>query len=360
METLRLPGLIDPHVHMREPGATHKEDWQSGTAAALAGGFTIVLGMPNTTPPLTNVETFQSTIELAENRALCDFGQYAGAGPANAEEIAAVAGIAAGLKMYLDSTYGELRLDTMDLWMDHFKHWPDITPIAVHAEQRTLAAAILMAALYNRPLHICHVSRKDEIIVIREAKQKGLKVTCEVTPHHLFLTSDDVPHLGAGFTEVRPVLAEKEDQDALWENFEVIDCIATDHAPHTVEEKSSPKPPPGFPGLETALPLMLTAVAEKRLTMDELIEKMYVNPKRIFNLPEQPETYIEIDPNHRYQIKAEDHNSRCGWTPFEGWQVTGLVKTVMLRGEEAYKDGHIRVKPGYGINIRNHHSEKEY
>jgi carbamoyl-phosphate synthase / aspartate carbamoyltransferase / dihydroorotase len=352
MTKMTLPGLIDVHVHMREPGATHKEDWQTGTAAALAGGFTIVLGMPNTAPPATTAAAFRSTVEQAQSRALCDFGQYAGAGPANAQEIASVAGEAAGLKMYLDSTYGELRLDQMPLWMEHFKYWPKTTPIAVHAESRTLAAAILMAALFDRHLHICHVSRKEEILVIKKAKERGLKITCEVTPHHLFLTEIDIPRIGSGPAEVRPVLAVQEDQDALWEHFAVIDCIATDHAPHTWEEKSGEAPPPGFPGLETALPLMLTAVRQNRLTMDQLIEKMVTNPKRIFNLPEQPETWVEIELDAGYEIAAAGQFSRCGWTPFEGRKVSGKVTQVTLRGETVYKDGTPLARPGSGKNVR--------
>ena len=152
--------------------------------------------------------------------------------------------------------------------------------------------------------------------------------------------------------EVRPRLATQEDVDALWDNLDVIDCFATDHAPHTVEEKDSENPPPGFPGLETALPLWLTAVHEKRLTIDQVIEKMYTGPKKIFNLPDQPETWIEVDEDSKYEIKAADQFTRCGWTPFEGWQVKGRVRRVVLRGREAYREGNILVEAGYGRNIR--------
>ena len=176
--------------------------------------------------------------------------------------------------MYLDQTYGPLRLDDMSLWMEHFKRWPRNLPIVAHAEGRTMAAVILLAAIYDRPIHIAHVSLREEILLIRAAKEKGIKVTCEVTPHHLFLTDEDIPQIGRGFSEVRPRLASPADQNALWQNLDVIDCFATDHAPHTVEEKSGDNPPPGFPGLETALPLFLTAVHEGRLTMDDLILRM--------------------------------------------------------------------------------------
>jgi len=352
---LRLPGLIDPHVHLREPGATHKEDWDSGTSAALAGGFTVVLAMPNTQPPIFDSETLGLALNAARAKARCDYAQYLGAGPDNAEAAAALGYKAAGLKMYLDSTYGELRLDDMTLWAPHFEQYPKQYPIVVHAESRTVAAAILFAALYDRPVHIAHISLQEEVLLIKAAREEDIKVTCEVTPHHLFLSEDDIPNFGhgrAGRAEVRPRLATREDVNALWDNLDVIDCFATDHAPHTLAEKDSEDAPPGFPGLETALPLLLTAVDAGRLTLDELIQKMSVNPRSIFSLAEQPETWVEVDDRAKYEIKASEQFTRCGWTPFEGWRVKGRVRRVVLRGVEAYSDGKVLVKPGFGLNIR--------
>ncbi len=228
-------------------------------------------------------------------------------------------------------------------------------PIVAHSESRTMAAAILFAAMYNRPIHIAHVSLREEILIIKAAKERGIKVTCEVCPHHLFLTKDDIPaisHGHAGRGEVRPRLATKQDVDALWENMDAIDCFATDHAPHTIEEKDSDNPPPGFPGLETFLPLILNAVKDGRLTMDEVIAKMHTNPKAIFNLPAQPETWVEVDEDAQYEIKASEQFTRCNWTPFEGWKVKGKVRKVILRGKTAFEDGKIMVEAGYGKNIR--------
>lgn len=352
---LKLPGLIDPHVHLREPGATHKEDFDSGTAAALAGGFTLVLAMPNTKPPIFDAATLNLALNSAKIKAHCDYAQFIGAGPDNAEIAASLSGKTAGLKMYLDSTFGELRLDDMTLWQPHFENFPKHYPIVAHSEGRSMAAAILFASIYDRPIHIAHVSLKEEILLIKAAKEKGIKVTCEVCPHHLFLTKDDIPaisngHPGCG--EVRPRLATKEDVDSLWQNMEVIDCFATDHAPHTKDEKVSDNPPPGFPGLETALPLLLTAVSEARLTMPDLVEKMHTNPKKIFNLPEQAETWVEVDENEAYEIKAAGQFTRCGWTPFEGWKVKGRVHKVVLRGKTAFEDGRILVEAGYGRDMR--------
>jgi len=357
---LKLPGLIDPHVHVREPGQTHKEDWDTVTQSALAGGVTMILAMPNTKPPIFDAATLDLALDSAKSKARCDYAQFVGAGPDNAAIAASLAPRAAGLKMYLDSTFGELRLDDMSLWMPHFEQFPKDMPIVLHSESRTMAAGILFAAIYDRPVHIAHISLKEEVLLIKAAKERGIKVTCEVCPHHLFLNSSSPIFSeygggqggGHGRKEVRPRLATQEDVEALWANLDVIDVFATDHAPHTLEEKDSGNPPPGFPGVETILPLLLTAVHGGRLTINQIIEKMHTNPKRIFNLPDQPETWVEIDENAEYEIHAADLHSRCGWTPFEGWQVRGRVKRVVLRGKEAYKDGKVLAEKGFGTNVR--------
>ena len=137
---LKIPGLTDIHVHLREPGATHKEDWDTGTAAALAGGFTTVLAMPNTQPPITDAESFRLALAAAGSKARCDYAQYLGAGPENSAAIFPLAEDAAGLKMYLDQTYGPLRLDDLAAWMAHFETWPRNLPLAAHAEGSHLAA----------------------------------------------------------------------------------------------------------------------------------------------------------------------------------------------------------------------------
>ena len=245
---LRLPGLIDPHVHLREPGGEHKEDWDSGTAAALAGGFTVVLAMPNTKPPVVDAATLALSLDAARAKARCDYAQYLGAGPDNVDSAPLLAGQVAGLKMYLDQTYGPLRLDDMTLWAEHFAAWPGSAPIVAHAEGRTMAAVILMAQLFDRPVHIAHVSLREEILLIRRAKEAGLKVTCEVGPHHLFLSQDDVSGLGFGRSEVRPRLATPTDQQALWDNLDVVDCFATDHAPAYRAGKGRRQPAARLPG----------------------------------------------------------------------------------------------------------------
>ncbi|MGE5140903.1 MAG: amidohydrolase family protein [Rudaea sp.] len=352
MPIIRLPGLVDTHVHLREPGAEHKEGWDSGTAAALAGGFTLILDMPNNTPPITDRRALETKQAAARAGARCDYGMHLGAGAENIETAAGLSGETVGLKMYLDQTFGPLRLDSLGILMAHARSWPKDRPLLCHAEERTMAAAILVAHLAGRPVHICHVSRKDEIELIREAKAAGMQVTCEVSPHHLFLTKQDESSIGPGRSEVRPRLASSDDVAALRANLDIIDCFATDHAPHTLEEKDSSKPPPGFPGLETALPLYLELVRQGLLTLDGLVERTVYNPRRIFGLPEQPETWIEVDPDAEWTVCGADLFTRAKWTPFEGWKLRGRVRRVVLRGQEAYDSGRVIASPGFGRGIR--------
>jgi dihydroorotase-like cyclic amidohydrolase len=348
---ITLPGLIDPHVHLREPGATHKEDFDSGTAAALAGGFTAVLAMPNTSPPLTDSASLNLAVAAARAKARCDYGLFIGAGSENIRGAAEVAERVCGMKMYLDQTYGPLRLEGLEALMQHFRSWPKEKPIAAHAEGRSLATVVLLAALHDRPVHVCHVSRKEEILLIRMAKEWGVKVTCEVTPHHMFLTQDDLPRLGQGRGEVRPRLASREDQQALWQNLAVIDCFATDHAPHTLAEKDGQQPPPGFPGLETALGLWLIAVEDGRMTLDDLVLRMATNPRRIFHLCEPAETSVEVDDRATWTVKASELHSRCGWSPFEGMTLRGRVRRVISRGRTVCEDGEIMAHAGSGHDL---------
>ncbi|XP_067841372.1 CAD protein [Heptranchias perlo] len=349
---IRLPGLIDVHVHLREPGGTHKEDFASGTAAALAGGVTMVCAMPNTNPAITDQTSFALVQKLATAGARCDFALFLGASSDNADVLPSISNSAAGLKMYLNDTFSTLKMDNVSLWMEHFEKWPKHLPIVVHAERQTVAAILMVAQLYQRPVHICHVARKEEIQIIRAAKQKGVQVTCEVAPHHLFLNEEDLESIGHGKGQVRPMLSTKEDVKALWENLDIIDCFATDHAPHSVEEKNSDSPPPGYPGLETMLPLLLTAVSEGRLTIDDLVKRLYENPRKIFSLPVQENTYVEVDLEQEWIIPRHMQFTKSKWTPFEGKKVKGRVRRVVLRGEVAYIDGQVLVPPGYGQDVR--------
>ncbi|KAI1897566.1 hypothetical protein AGOR_G00084580 [Albula goreensis] len=349
---IRLPGLIDVHVHLREPGATHKEDFSSGTAAALAGGITMVCAMPNTAPALIDPTSLAMVQKLAKAGCRCDYALFVGAASDNATILPSIASSTAGLKMYLNDTYSTLKMDNITLWMEHFEKWPKHLPIVAHAERQTVAAILMVAQLYQRAVHICHVAKKEEILIIRAAKQRGIQVTCEVAPHHLFLCDENVPIIGNGRAEVRPMLGTCEDMEALWENLDIIDCFATDHAPHSVEEKNSEKPPPGYPGLETMLPLLLTAVSEGRLTIEDIVKRLYDNPRKIFSLPAQENTFVEVDLEQEWTIPDHMQFTKSKWTPFKGMKVKGKVRRVVLRGEVAYIDGQVLVPPGYGEDVK--------
>jgi dihydroorotase-like cyclic amidohydrolase len=347
MGNLILPGLIDVHTHLRVPGGEHKEDFATGTAAALAGGVTMLLAMPNTTPPLTTVQVMRQTRATAETDIRCDVGLFAGASPEHVAQLPALSAYANALKIYLNDTFGPLRVEDVPTLRACFQQWPREKLIAMHAEKQSVAVGIGLAATYGRPVHFCHISRREEIELIADAKGRGLPITCEVTPHHLFLTAQDANKLGP-LGDMRPLLGSQDDVDALWSHIhDTVDCIATDHAPHTLQEKASPNPPPGIPGLETSLPLMLTAVSQNRLTLERLIELMHHNPRRIYDLPAQPDTHIEVDmiPN---TIRNETMISRVGWTPFAGLEVAGRVVRVVLRGELVYEDGRLLAQPGDG------------
>jgi carbamoyl-phosphate synthase/aspartate carbamoyltransferase/dihydroorotase len=253
--------------------------------------------------------------------------------------------------MYLNDTFGDLLLDDLDVWWGHLETWPVDRPLVAHAEGPSAMTLVLMASYLGRPIHICHLSRRDEILMIRRAKDRGAPVTCEATPHHLFLDRENTAGWGWR-AEVRPRLASPADRAALWEHLEVIDCFATDHAPHTPAEKQTGSPPPGFPGLETAVPLLLGAVHDGLMTLDDLVARLSVNPRRLFRVPEQENTYVEVDPDHRKVMRPEAAFSRSGWSPFAGWELRGAVSRVVLRGETAYDGAEVTAPPGFGNDVR--------
>jgi carbamoyl-phosphate synthase/aspartate carbamoyltransferase/dihydroorotase len=320
---------------------------RTGTAAALAGGITMVLDMPNTSPPIIDAPALALKRQLAAEKALCDVGFFLGATGDNASRAALLASEAVGLKIYLDQTYGPLRMQELPYLLAHFQAWPVDRPIAVHAEGLSVAMAIGLGRSFGRRLHLCHISRADEMALIRAAKESGAALTCEVTPHHLFLTQSEAGALGP-YGAMKPPLATKGDQAALWANLDIVDCIATDHAPHTHAEKEGDSPPPGVPGLETMLPLLLTAVAEGRLSLERLVDLTHDRPRRVFGLPAQPDTWVEVDHDARYDLSHSNLQTKCGWTPFEGIAVRGRVQRVALRGQTVFEDGRVLVQPGYG------------
>lgn len=338
---MRFPGLVDVHVHLRVPGTEHKEDYHTGTAAALAGGFTTLLAMPNTQPPLVTLQDWRIAQTRAQKESLCDVFLFAGASAAHIHELPTLAEHAPALKVYMDATYGPLRVQGLSTLSSIMQTWPSDKVIALHAEGESVAVGIAMAAIYRRLVHFCHISRKDEIELIADAKARGLPVTCEVTPHHLFLTQADAARLGP-LMDMRPRLASQSDVDALWQHLNsTIDCIASDHAPHTLAEKAQADPPPGVPGLESTLPLMLTAAAEGRVSYERLLELLYRNPRRIFKLPAQSDTTIEVDEKASYIFPDHPLYTKCGWSPFTGCKMTGRLISVIFKGKEIFRDGKV-------------------
>ncbi len=362
MTTIRLPGLIDAHVHLREPGYTHKEDFYSGTVAALAGGVTTLLDMPNTQPPTATPARLREKVALAQAKAVCDVGLFVGATSTDLDAYLPVAQAACGLKIYVSETFGSLRIDELGLLHRFFRSWGEkgdtvgyrsrgsangIGPIAVHAEEMVLPVCLQLSHLYNVPLHIVHVTRRSEIELIAKAKERGYPVTCEVTPHHLFLTDADADRLGA-LGDMRPRLATADDVAAMWEYLAVVDIFATDHAPHTLEEKALSTPPPGVPGVETMLPLLLTAVHEGRLTLDDITSRCVEAPRQIYGLPMQADTYIDVDVDAQYAINPAAMYSKVKWTPFAHQTVFGRIEQVVLRGIPVFADGELLAEPGSG------------
>ncbi len=382
---LVFPGLIDPHVHLREPGGEHKEDLATGTAAALAGGFTTVLAMPNTSPPITDRETLAQALALAESKAVCDYGLFVGATADNAAEAATLQD-AIGLKLYMGSSTGDLLVADLAGQLTHFERYPGI--IAIHAEDEeavayfaargerrpplcaalAVARALALAEPFRHRVHICHVSTAQEVALIRDAKARGVPVTCEVTPHHLFLSTEDAGRLGP-LGLMNPPLRAQEDVQALWANLDVVDCIATDHAPHTLEEKRGPTPPAGVPGLETAFVLMLSAcrgVPRDRpgqahgrqaqgLPLQAIVRLMAEGPARVFGLkhkgriaPGYDADLTLVDPDTEWIIGERPLFTKCGWSPFAGHKTKGRVERVFLRGQLAYDAGQVLLKPGSG------------
>ena len=351
MTNLCLPGIVDAHVHLREPGATQKEDIYSGTAAALAGGVVAVMDMPNTTPPTVDRRTFSQKRELFKAKAVSDYGLFLGYYGGDVSPLAALGDQAVGLKLYLDETFGDMTVAEPDALCKVFEAWEGPGPIAIHAESHSIGVALSLAHRYKQRVHVCHVPHPDDLLRIDAARQKGTMVTCEVTPHHLFLSDEAVSRLGS-FARMKPPLVSPKEVALFWERLGLVDIIASDHAPHTRAEKGSSNPPPGVPGLETMLPLFLRAVDEGRLTMERMIDLMRHNPLRIYGLCLPGDSAVEVSLDGRYRLPETGYHTRCGWSPFVGQWALGRVVSVHLRGTVVWKNGRVLAKPGYGKPLK--------
>lgn len=340
---LRIPGLIDIHVHLRDPGQTHKEDFITGTSAALAGGFTLVADMPNNAEPIVTVERLQEKLDLARQKAVGDIGFHYGSLGDNLDTFEEAAKRSIGLKLYLNQTTGGYLLSP-DKLKEIYAAWPKEKVVLLHVEEDVIDIAIESMQGLERPVHVCHMPSKEILEKIINAKRQGLPITCGVCPHHLFLTKDDLDELGPK-GDILPSLKTREDQEYLWEHLDDIDIFESDHAPHTHEEKQDGAH--GVPGLETTLPLLLTAMNQGKITLEQIIEKCHTAPAKIFNLPTDDSTYVEVDMTP-FTLTDELLLTKCGWSPFSGMELAGKVQKVVLHGQTVYENGKVLAAPGSG------------
>lgn len=344
MALQKFPGFIDVHVHLREPGAEHKEDFHTGSRAAAAGGVTFMIDMPNNPIPTISAQALEDKIKSADSKAITEIGFHFGTNGHNTDEFSSAIKHTRvyGLKLYCNHTTGEMLLEDIHLIEKVFSAWETEKPLLVHAEGVELAAAIAMAHLYDRRLHVCHITQAVEVELVRRAKSKGQRITAGVCPHHLFMTGADREKL-KGYAIMKPPLGTQADQDALWAGLldRTIDIVETDHAPHTVEEKQAEPPAYGVPGLETMVPLLLKAVKDKKIKLEMVTELIYTRPKQIFDIPDQVNTFVELDPDKPWIVGESGYESKCGWSPFEGWELYGKPETVVVRGKKVVEKGRV-------------------
>ena len=340
-----LPGLIDCHVHFREPGMTHKEDFLTGSMAAAKGGITTILDMPNTIPPTTTLQALEEKRKLAA-KSIVNYGFNFGATLENLKDIQKAKNIAA-VKLYMDETTGGMKLEDLDSIRDIFRT-SKLT--IIHAEDLNIKTAvdIFIKNKIRNKLHVAHVSSGQELDYAKNNPIKN-QVSVEVTPHHLFMNEKDLQTLGA-FAEMKPRLKTEHDQKALWDGIErgTVDIIATDHAPHLREEKEMANYPFGVPGLETMLPLLLDAFNNNKIDLSTIMKLCCENPARIFKIKNKgfvKEGYDAdltlIDLDKRQAVRSEDLLTKCKWSPFEGKILKGWPVATIVNGNVVYHDGEI-------------------
>lgn len=364
-----LPALIDPHVHFRVPGHGYKENWETGAQAAIHGGVTTVFDMPNNTPPCIDFSTLHDKKKKIDNQLKnigiplrCFF--YLGADKNHLHEIKNCKEHIIGIKVFMGSSTGNLLIDDDKTLEKIFKiSLENNLPIAIHAEseevikknrqqlvgpltysdhsllrdekaaEKAVQKIVSLMEKYPAKVYILHVSTHRELAIIRKAKQKHLPIYAEATPHHLFLTVDDYEKFGAKAV-VNPPLRKPIDNKALWKGLKdgTIDCIGSDHAPHTLEEKAKPYGacPSGMPGIETTLPLLLNAYNNGLLTLQEIVSFTHSRIQDIFNLP-LIEDVVLVDLN--LEKRVGNLKTKTGWSCFENRLLKGWPKIVILKGK---------------------------
>jgi len=375
---LALPGLIDPHVHFRVPGGEHKEDWQTGSLAALHGGVTTVIDMPNTNPALIDFEGIEQKARLI-GKPLVDFRLFFGATDSNWWQYPYLTDDSrvAGVKVYMGSSTGDLLVSCEKSLRDIFRACARHNIVAaVHAEDEqmirwhrkkigrepTLAdhceirstevefSAVRTALRFQEEtrckLYFCHISTPESLELIKSAKERRAEVFAEVCPHHLYLSKQLLLGEDAAFYKMNPPL-RTEDQVMKLRKYlcapGFVDTVASDHAPHTVEEKQSEKfdnIPSGVPGVQTLFPLIYNFVRRGEMSLDHFINLTSRNAARIFNLPAKGRIapgadadIVLIDHYAEVLMQNEGMKSKCGFTPFDGMIMRGAPKIVVARGQ---------------------------
>ena len=365
-----MPGVIDVHTHMREPGITAKEDFATGSRACAKAGVTTFYDMPNTIPTTTTLEALKDKKKLASEKSIVNYGfHFGGSRNNNIDEIKKVleAKEANTVKIFMNVTTGEMLIEDEDILKNVFKN---SKLVLVHAENEMIDKAVEYNKNYGNGLYVCHIPSKEELKKVLEAKKNSElntekhPVYAEVTPHHLFLNEEirESTDRNKMLLRMKPELRTKKDNEFLWEalNNGEVDTIGTDHAPHLISEKLE-KITFGMPGVETSLALMLTAYNEGKIKLSAIQKLMCENPAEIMKIVGRgklKEGYyadvIVVDTEKEWIAGVDDMlESKCGWTPYENWKLKGKNIMTVVNGKIVYENGKIdeNVKKGKSVEF---------
>ena len=350
-----MPGVIDVHTHMREPGITAKEDFATGSRACAKAGVTTFYDMPNTIPTTTTLEALRDKKKLASGKSIVNYGfHFGGSRNNNIDEIKKVleAKEANTVKIFMNVTTGEMLIEDEDILKNVFKN---SKLVLVHAENEMIDKAVEYNKNYGNGLYVCHIPSKEELKKVLEAKKNPElntgkhPVYAEVTPHHLFLNEEirESTDRNKMLLRMKPELRTKKDNEFLWEalNNGEVDTIGTDHAPHLISEKLE-KITFGMPGVETSLALMLNAYNEGKVKLEMIQKLMSENPARIMKISKRgklEEGYyadvIAVDLDKEWIVGVDDTiESKCGWTPYENWTLKGKNVLTIVNGKVVYQN----------------------
>ena len=350
-----MPGVIDVHTHMREPGITAKEDFATGSRACAKAGVTTFYDMPNTIPTTTTLEALKDKKKLASEKSIVNYGfHFGGSRNNNIDEIKKVleAKKANTVKIFMNVTTGEMLIEDEDILKNVFKN---SKLVLVHAENEMIDKAVEYNKNYGNGLYVCHIPSKEELKKVLEAKRNSElntekhPVYAEVTPHHLFLNEKirESTDRNKMLLRMKPELRTKKDNEFLWEalNNGEVDTIGTDHAPHLISEKLE-KITFGMPGVETSLALMLNAYNEGKVKLEMIQKLMSENPARIMKISKRgklEEGYyadvIAVDLDKEWTVGVDDTiESKCGWTPYENWKLKGKNVLTIVNGKVVYQN----------------------